>query len=414
MPDVQSRVMSKWLGVVAAGLLLSACSMPFTANPDADLALPSPSFSPIAVDAVEMQNVTGFDVYVDGETVHAVFTAAGGDAKLPLIGYLHSEDGGRHWSVPQEIGKQFALPVESKIGNDIQIAAFGDRLSVMWQTTGELPGMGPLLAIYSNDGGKTWQKGVNPIGSETDQSHHDLAADSQGRFHLVWLDDRDENGYQGLRYARSADAGQHWDATQTLDDSSCSCCWNRLAISADGQVNALYRNMEPRDMALARSSDEGRSWTRLSTVGVFDWKFDGCPHNGGGLSQAANGPLHAVVWTGAENRSGLYHLRSADGGKSWSEPQAVAAGSGAFHGDIAALDEKRVAMIWDAMGPDGSSVLIADSADNGANWSRPHLVSSPGVSASHPRIVATGSGWLALWTEQKSRSSRQWLAAVIE
>jgi hypothetical protein len=414
MPDVQLRMIVKCLGAAAAGVCLSACSLLSTSDHVADKTLPPAIISPIAADAAEMRNVTGFDIYVDGETLHAVFSAAGGDAKLPLIGYLHSEDGGRHWSKPQEIGKPFALPVESKIGNDIQIAASGDRILVMWQTTGELPGMGPLVSIYSNDAGKTWQKGANPTGSETDQSHHDLAADPQGRFHLVWLDDRDENGYQGLRYARSADVGQHWEFAQTIDDSSCSCCWNRLSISADGQINALYRDMEPRDMALAQSGDAGQTWQRLSTVGAFDWKFDGCPHNGGGLSQAENGPVHSVVWTGAENRAGLYHMQSTDGGKNWSSPQAVAADSGAFHGDIAALDEKRVALIWDAMGPEGSTVLAADSADNGAVWSAPRQLSSPGVSASHPRIVATGSGWLAMWTEQKSKTSRQWLSAVIQ
>ncbi|MDD4913961.1 MAG: sialidase family protein [Methylococcales bacterium] len=403
----------KRLLLVAAGLWLPACAQqpPPAAGRPASLA---GIVSPVPTDAAGMQNVTGFDVYVDQQTVHAVFTAAGSDSKRPLIGYLHSEDGGLHWFPPQEIGKQFELPVESKSGNDIQIAASGRRLLVMWQTTGELPGMGPLVTIFSDDGGLSWQRGANPANSDTDQSHPDLAADQQGLFHAVWLDDRDENGYQGLHYARSGDTGKSWGGEQTLDDSTCSCCWNRISISPEGPINVLYRDMQPRDMALAQSTDAGQSWRRISTVGQFDWKFDGCPHNGGGLTQAEQGDLHSVVWTGAENRAGLYHLQSADNGVSWSAPQPIAPGTGAFHSDIAAADKNRLALIWDAMGPEGSAVLLADSGDNGRSWAPAQRISSPGASAGFPRIVAVGSGWLAMWTEQKSGSSRQWLSAIIK
>jgi hypothetical protein len=398
--------------LIAAALGLSACAQhPAFIGPAATQVEIS---SPVALESAAMQNVSGFDVYVDQQTVHAVFTAVSGDSKRPLIGYLHSEDGGGHWYAAQEIGKQFDLPVESKAGNDIQIAASGRHLMVMWQTTGALPGMGPLVTIYSDDGGLRWQRGTNPTVSDVDQSHADLAVDRDGVFHAVWLDDRDENGYQGLRYARSQDTGKSWNAQHTLDDSSCSCCWNRISISGSGQINVLYRDMEPRDMALVQSNDGGQSWQRAGTVGEFNWKFDGCPHNGGGLTQANEGVLHAVVWTGAENKVGLYHTQSANGGVSWSLSQPIAANTGAFHSDIAAVDKNHVAIIWDAMGAEGSAVLFADSADNGRSWAAPRGLSGVGVSAEFPRIVAVDSGWLAMWTEQKSRTSRLWRSAIIK
>ena len=400
--------LKSWVSI-AASIALSACS-PNTANQARQITIASP----LAADAVDFQAITGFDIYVDQGNLHAVITAQAANSKQTLIGYLHSEDGGQSWSAVQNIGAAFNLPVESKLGNDIQIASSGKRRVVIWQTTGEIPGMGPLVTIYSNDDGQTWQRGSNPTGAEIDQSHHDLAADVQGNFHLVWLDDREENAYQGLRYARSADSGQHWQLSQTLDQSSCSCCWNRLLVNDQGQVNALYRDMEFRDMALAQSTNNGETWQRLSTVGEFNWKFEGCPHNGGGISQAKDGEIHSVIWTGAENQAGMYHLQSADNGKSWSQPQAVAAGSGAFHGDIAALDSQRVAMIWDAMGPEGSTVMLADSMDNGKLWSTPLLLSTVGISASYPRIVATKNGWLALWTEQQADKTKHWLSAVIQ
>ncbi len=412
MPDIKSVMQYKPTIMLAISFFLAACGQILPPleerNPQINIAYPIPT------SLAKLQNIDSFDVYVDRQTVHAVFTSATSTAKQPFIGYLHSEDGGRHWSEPQMINKFFNQPVESKSGNDIQIAASGTNLLVIWQVSGEIPGMGPLLTIFSQDGGQTWQKGMNPTGSDTDQSHPDLTADHAGRFHLVWLDDRDENGYQGLRYARSLDVGQHWDQTQSIDASTCSCCWNRLLVSADNTINVLYRDMQPRDMAFAQSIDNGSSWQRMSTVGEFNWQFDGCPHNGGGLTQAEIGDLHSLVWTGAENRVGLYHLQSADRGKTWSQPQAFGPGTTGFHSDIAALDENRVAAVWDASGPEGSRVYLSVSANNGSDWSANRQMSSPGVSAAFPRIIATTNGWLAMWTEQKSRNSKQWLSAVIQ
>lgn len=397
---------SQVLLIALAGLGLSAC---------ASLSVPTASVGkPLAELDTLYKSITGFDVYRDQQRIHAVFTASLKQAAGTQIAYVYSDDSGLSWSPVQQIEPAQPGVIESKQGNDIQIAAAGEQLMISWQTRGEIPGMGPLQVMSSSDGGQHWQQAANPTGSATDQSHHDLAADRLGRFHLVWLDDRDENGYQGLRYAQTDDLGQHWQAQQSLDDSSCSCCWNRLLVNDYGQLNVLYRDMEFRDMALMQSMNRGENWQRLSTVGRFNWKFDGCPHNGGGISQADPETLHALVWTGAEQQAGLYYLRSADFGKNWTAPHPVAPGTGAFHADIAALDAEQIAMVWDAMGPDGSQVLWSLSADHGVSWTEGAALSLSGILASHPRLLATEIGWLAFWTEQHSDKTKHWRSAVIQ
>lgn len=412
MLNVKLRSWSSCL-VAIVGLSLAGCSQQAVNIQSANEPLRATFVRPFDSKDSGLRNLVSFDVYVDKQTVHAAFVATRPDSKQPYIAYLRSEDGGLHWSAPLALSQQFNQTVESKAGNDIQIAAAGDNVMVMWQTRGELPGMGPLQTVYSGNAGKSWQLGANPAGMDGDQSHHDLAADAEGRFHAVWLDDRDENGYQGLRYARAGDGGSHWEPAQTIDDSSCSCCWNRLAIAEDGKIDVLYRDMEFRDMALAQSADAGATWQRLSTVGAFNWKFDGCPHNGGGLAYTKDGSLHGVVWTGAENWVGLYHMQSADDGKNWTPPQRIGEGSAGFHADIAAADD-RLVIIWDAMGPEGSQVYIAESRDNGGSWSAARLLSSPGASAEFPRIVKTPAGLLAMWSEQQPGSGKQWLSAVLQ
>ena len=413
MPDFVLSKIAKRLNrhpiFIQAGLImlmtgLSACA-PVIQN--------STLVNPIDAQALKLKNLSSFDIYVDGSTTHAIFAAETEIPKKPFIGYIKSEDGGAHWTQPTEIGHFSEKTVESAAGNELQIAGSGENLLAIWQVSGELPGMGPLLSIHSLDAGKTWQLGSNPTGSEIDQSHPELLADQVGHFHLVWLDDRDENGYQGIRYARTQDAGQHWELAQTVDDSTCSCCWNRLMLGSDGQLNALYRNMEPRDMALAQSGDAGASWHNASTVGEFNWIFDGCPHNGGALAQSAQ-TLHSLVWTGAENKAGLYYLRSADNGQTWSASQAMGNGSLAFHSDIAALDDSLVMAIWDARGAEGSTVMISESLDNGGQWTIAQPISTSGSSATFPRIVATTNGFLAMWVEQKPGEPKRWVSKLFK
>ncbi len=394
---------------IAVGL--SACSGAIVKELSVQPVTLSP-VKPIEAEELVSHDLISFDVYADGPVLHALFAAATDTPMRPYVGYIRSDDGGLHWSAPMPLGQHAMATLESSAGNEIQIAVAGDSVLAVWQVTGEIPGMGPLQAVYSLDGGQHWQSGANPGGAETDQSHPDLVADRLGRFHLVWLDDRDENGFQGIRYARTSNAGQTWDLAQTIDESTCSCCWNRLVIGPNEQVNVLYRDMEPRDMALAQSNDAGQSWRRLSTVGEFNWHFDGCPHNGGALAWADN-TLQALVWTGVEGKAGLYHLSSSDNGKSWSLPQAMGGGSLAFHSDIAAIGQ-HVLALWDARGAEGSAVLISESFDNGKHWSPARQISTPGSSAQFPRLVATSSAWLAMWVEQKPGASKQWMTAILQ
>lgn len=403
--------MAKWhLWVVLLGLAgLFACTGR-TVNGE--------HFPPMPVDIFNgerhgLGGVVSYDVYSDGEKLHAVFAAATKQSKQLYIAYLRSDGGGLNWSAPVEISQAQSISSEVVAGNDVQIAAHGDSLLAVWQITGEIPGMGPLASFRSLDGGRTWEQGANPTASDVDQSHPDLIADKAGRFHLVWLDDRDENGYQGVRYAQTGDIGRHWELAQTIDESSCSCCWNRLLQDHAEGINVLYRDMEPRDMAMAQSGDNGRHWQRLSTVGEFNWKFDGCPHNGGAIAETM-GVLHALVWTGAEGKAGLYYLHSLDDGHSWSLPRPMGVAGGlAFHSDIAAMPDGRLLAIWDARGADGAVVMISESLDNGKTWSAERRLSTIGGSANFPRVVATANGFRAMWLEQRPGANRQWFSAII-
>jgi hypothetical protein len=369
--------------------------------------------APLDMQALGLGNLISFDVYADQHRLHALFAATRPDGQSPYFGYLTSEDGGEHWQMPVALTALLTHGLESKIGNDVQIAAHGTQLLAIWQSTGEIPGMGPLSGAASSDGGMHWQAVTPPAMPETDQSHADLAADEQGRFHLIWLDDREENGYQGLRYAQTDDYGLHWQQQQTLDDSTCSCCWNRLRVDAQNRLQILFRDGEPRDMAVLTSQDRGEHWQRSAPLSAFNWQFDGCPHNGGGLA-GFDEALFATIWTGAESQAGLYFVYSPDYGKNWSAPMALAKpDDAAFHSDIAVLDAAHVVAVWDAHGAQGMQVLFAESYDHGQHWQAARRLSQDAASASFPRLLNSAQGLLALWVEQMPGGAKRWQSAVL-
>lgn len=82
------------------------------------------------------------------------------------------------------------------------------------------------------------------------------------------FDDRRASASTG----KMAAAGRIADRTRHphgfIDRQSCECCWNTLSAGWGDSLLALYRDI-PRDMALARPTDGGKTWTRTDTVDAF-------------------------------------------------------------------------------------------------------------------------------------------------
>lgn len=351
--------------------------------------------------ATNLSEIISFDIYQEHETLHALILGFKNQSdKKQTMQYLQSQDNGKHWSNAVEIQTPFSPALASR-GNDVQLAANGKNLVVLWQTQGELPNFGALVSVYSHDGGNTWQVGKNPAADESgDQSHADLISDKNGVFHAVWLADPEENGYQSLRYARSNNAGETWQLPEKLDDSTCSCCSNTLAISPNQQLHVLYRDMNPRDMTLLSSNDFGKNWQKKETVGDFNWHFDGCPHVGGAITFDENSAFYASVWTGLESKSGLYTVNSI-------LKTPVKIGKNATHSDIT-IFKNRLILVWDEMSKDGTGVFVSESTDKGENWSTPRRLSELGTKATHPRIIVNDESALILWTEKKPKQTNRW------
>lgn len=360
-----------------------------------------------------LHDVQSFDLYQQGSALHALIAARGIDGRQQQrLLYLRSRDGGASWSEPIALPEPASGGPIVRRGNDAQLAVAGRTVVAAWQGAGELPGAGPLVIAYSRDGGSHWKLVESPAAASDptqNQSYPDLLADASGRFHLVWLDDREENGNtQGLRYAVSGDGGRSWTEQTTIDGSVCTCCWNRLFLLPNGDLSVLYRDVEPHDMTLAIRRSGSSRWARLSSVGMFNWQFAGCPHCGGGLATQPRGArdlLHGVVWTGQEATPGLFYLRSDDRGRHWKPLLRIGDGHDR-QGDVAARATRRVAIVYAKESPGNSAIQFIQSSDAGSFWSEPLTLTAPGALADHPRILATAEGFRVFWTERRENAGK--------
>ena len=340
-----------------------------------------------------------FDVFQDGDTLHLLAGYRGADEPGVALWYRRSSDGGASWTDPSRVNWKDEDLFSPHPGENPQVAAKGDRVLTMWTSRpGGKPG--PLVTAYSDDGGKTWKRGVNPASDGADDYHPlpELGAGPDG-FHAVWLHRSTFEGpvNTGVYAGHSAD-GKRWSTTETIDQISCECCWNRV-VAGKGRVGVLYRGAEPRDMKFAAKSS--KQWSEGVQVGRFDWAYAGCPHAGGGLAQSADGKrLNAVVWTGLEGQQGLYHVGSKDAGASWSEAQRLG-GENAADGDIGMAPDGTLRAVWD----DGGAIFGAGSSDGGATWSEPAPISDGGERNRHPRTFTTKHGTITFWMEGKREAT---------
>jgi len=361
--------------------------------------------------------VTSLDVFAEGGRVHLLVARRGAKDAPAALEYLRSDDGGETWSDPRPAGAGQPPAEVAHSGMDVQVAAAGDRVVAAWTMFDAASrfGRGVIATSLSSDGGRTWRPGPNPAddGKAGDHAFIDLAADDRGHFHLAWLDAR--AGQKGLVYARSDDGGATWGGNAVLDAETCECCWNTLATAPGGRVLLLYRDKNPRDMALVASADGGRTWAAPAPVGRFNWTFEGCPHVGGGLATAQTAAglrAYAVVWTGRADAAGVYALASPDGGKTWATPIRLGDGT-AWHADVAAGTD-RVTAVFDARAGDDTAVFASTSRDAGKTWPAGTRLSPAGTSASYPRVIFTAKGFRAFWTEKPEGKPAQWRSRAVE
>ena len=172
---------------------------------------------------------------------------------------------------------------------------------------------GDVLAWRSTDDGMTWQGPVrvNDAADSAREGLHAMASGADGSIWCVWLDLRDKKSE--IYATASQDGGATWAPNRCVyrspDGSVCECCHPSVIVSGDS-VHVMFRNSisGDRDMYIASSMDNGKSFSPGKKLGSGTWTLDACPMDGGMLAAGPKGAIE-TVW----RRDGNVYTAAADG-----------------------------------------------------------------------------------------------------
>lgn len=323
--------------------------------------------------------------------------------------YVQSSDGqGKTLSEPVVVNRQ----PESVIAHDEyrpKVESDGKgHVYLTWTMALEKRHTGHIRFSRSIDGGKTFSEPVT-VNDNLDVISHrfdSLALGKNGEVFVAWLDARDkekakanqqEHKGSSIYYTWSDNAGKSFYPNQLVAEYSCECCRLATAVDQDNLPVIAWRHVfdgEIRDHGLIKFT----SWKTpgdIRRMSDEQWHIDACPHHGPGLSIAEDGSYHAVWFSGAADKQGLFYAHSNDGGHSFS-PAVAFGGAGAGHPHVVALGS-RVAIVWSEFDGKQRLVKLMQSHDGGVSWSAATQQAATTGNADYPFLLTNGQSIYLSW-----------------
>lgn len=383
--------------LVLGGALLASVGGCRNADARATLDAPETVSAPTSVGAAPM-----FALSPTGERAVAWISAPGGGTD----GRLYVSTGGSPSELRDSLG-----PIEPHGEAPPKISYGPDgTLYALYAVAKVVPGrrfpMSSLrLARSNDDDGVTWRTPVT-IASDSafgTRNFHALHVGADGDLYVAWLES--SQGKSRTFLTRSTDGGTTWTPPALADTTqSCPCCRTAIATGRDGTLYLAWRTVlagNVRDVVVARSRDRGLTWSAPVRVHADGWVFDGCPHAGPSMQVDSAGTVHIAWWTGLEGKAGVYYARSTDDGTTFDAPVplGVSEFSAPAHVQLA-LGGGKVVAVWDDGTVKTPRVVMRVSADGGATFSPPTLVSTEGRAATFPVLALRDRDLTIAWSEQ--------------
>lgn len=264
-----------------------------------------------------------------------------------------------------------------------------------------------ILFSRSADGGKTFSapRIVNDNREVIGHAFDSLAVGRDGKVFIAWLDGRDaarakqegkSSDGSSLYYTWSDDGGKTFRPDKLAAPGTCQCCRLQTALDANDLPAVMWRHIFPggiRDHALLRFRD----WNRpgdLARASFENWKIDACPHHGPGLAIDTLGGFHAVWFSNAPEKSGLFYAFGNEEGR-FATPLHFG-GPGAGHPHVAVGDGK-VGVAWMEFDGQRSVVKAMTSLDRGASFADAKPVATVEGAADNPFLLQDGRSFYLSW-----------------
>ena len=274
----------------------------------------------------------------------------------------------------------------------------------------ESNGASPLayaVRVTQRSAAGTWHAPVTPHADSTQTEHGfvSMLPWPEDRLLAVWLDGRKMGGPghgTGDMTLRGALLGPEGivERRAQVDGRTCECCATS-AVRVGDEALVAYRGRsadEVRDIRLVRF--DGAAWSAPTRLHDDGWQIEGCPVNGPAL--AAAGDRVAAAWfTAADGRPRVRAAFSTDGGRRFSDPIEVAAGTPRGRVDVALLSTGAAAISWLDMTETGGAVRARLLSLEGETHPPVTLarVSSSGREVGFPKMVSYDNTLYVAWVQ---------------
>jgi len=269
----------------------------------------------------------------------------------------------------------------------------------------------------------------------------EVTTDGGGNWVAVWFSTDSLGGTIGTDWdilvARSTDNGATWTAPAALNTNAGtdSGCDEDPQVTTDGAGNwlAVWTSSEAnvgagigwdKDILMARSTDNGATWTAPAALNTNAATDSGGDHYPQVTTDGAGNWL--AVWFSYDSLGGtigtdtdILVSRSTDSGANWTSQAALNTNAGSDSGldggpqvttdgagNWVAVWSSREANVGGGIGTD-DDILVSRSTDNGASWTAPAALNTNAGTDSGkdyaPQVATDGGGnWLAVWYSTES------------
>lgn len=256
-------------------------------------------------------------------------------------------------------------------------------------------GGGIFLALASP--GDTWQKLVELLPSEPGVTalDPDVAFGSSKEVALAYQWRRHDPRTKQIRLARSYDEGKTWTRSSTAIESSGKGFTPKLGWGRGRSLVVVWADERRADKAwdiyARRSPDGGDTWEPEQLLSRFPQQT---------VADLAVSPEMIgdgqdrfwAVWLGLRNgRSAFYLSRSSDGGRTWTGPVALSGQSVSVFGQRLVRSGERLLLVWQDSPTGTDRIYAVTSGDGGVTWSSPtrvdHVPPDSTAAAGSPAVM---------------------------
>ncbi len=356
---------------------------------------------------------------VSGNRVVAVWTSTKNEV-MDVYAAV-SEDGGRNFSSPERVNDTPG-DVSSNAEQPPRVVMSGSKVATIWPS--RLDGTSDIRMALSNDGGRTFGTPLTLHSSSLTGARgwQSLTAGRDGSVHAVWLDGRDADPAMKHRPHRGSKDGSHGHGGDPRQDvyhavvapdgsvtvshvarNVCFCCKTAVGVGPSGRVDVVWRHIFPesmRDIAMASSTDGGRTFSPLARVSEDNWQLSGCPDDGPAMAIDARGSAH-IAWPTLVNdtapQKAIFYTSTTDG-RSFTPRTRLSTidQEDAAHPQIAVDAAGNVAAVWDEQQGNNRRIVMRVAPRGGSQFDGLRELSD-GSSVFHPHIVGGNGGFLVAW-----------------